>query len=56
LAHLKGLKNLDSVMLANTGVTSKGMKDLKLALPNVGIGAVRYPSPAVIVAPSAKGP
>jgi hypothetical protein len=55
LEHLKGLKNLRYLTLANTGVTSQGMKDLQRALPDVSIGAIRYPPPQTIVAPLAKG-
>jgi hypothetical protein len=54
LKHLKGLKNLRTVILSHTGVTREGMKDLQRALPDVSIGAIRYPPPAKIVAPPTK--
>jgi hypothetical protein len=38
LEHLKGLEKLHIVNLADSGVTSKGMEDLRRALPKASIG------------------
>jgi hypothetical protein len=54
LTHLKGLKKLQYVNLANTGVSAEGIEDLKRALPHAGIAKyVRWvPPSAVPLAPS----
>ncbi len=37
LSHLKGLKQLDSLLIYNTGVTEKGKADLQQTLPKLKI-------------------
>ena len=56
LVHLKRLKNLRHVTLANTFVTLQAMKDLQRDMPGLSVGAIRYPPvPNPIVVPSHKG-
>ena len=50
LRHLKGLKKLRIVVVTNTRITSQGIKELKLALPDVAV-TVRPPSVAPPVPP-----
>jgi hypothetical protein len=51
LRHLRGLKKLRSVVVTNTRITSQGIKELNLALPDVAV-TVRPPN----VVPSAPLP
>lgn len=43
LVHLRRLKKLRDVTLANTFVTVQAMRDLQEAMPGLSVGAIRYP-------------